>query len=625
MRAAAPSPSGGPEAEAQAKTGWIRPKGNLGPLALWTVAILMVLPLISVLIRSLAAPVVSIPGLEGVQHLGRTLDKIFSLYDLPPQQQGTALRLLLLPLSALLVATARLTFGIRLLGFRSILIAVGFNQSGVVGSLILIAVTLATIVLVRPVLRSIHLPYFGRVPVIICIVACTMVSAMLLSPWVNSRAVAGVAYFPVIVLAMLAEGFANTLDRDNAVAASWRVLTTVTLAFLIAMVSWIPALGALMLEYPELVVPEIVSIVLISEYLDLRLLSSWDARLARMFGGERSARSSRFRVVVVREAALSLAESAAREHHPVQKPRSVTRVVRALRRAGFSSLALEAGSKLPRQLKAALAPTRPGGDPRGLVLYGSLAGPGESGAVVTTAMIERAGIASIGPGPSGHALAADLFAVRTVLRQSGVHVPDFVCVSDHHDPAVESLRFPVSVRPRMKPNIRPKIVSDRTELRSAVRRIVRSNQDALLEEQVKGRRMSACLIGNDSVTCLPLVAINPRDRTKVCPALLDEVAAERVREYALLAFHALGCRDFARVEVSVSESGKVWVLEVRSQGLLASRGAFAVAAAADGREYHQLLREIIDAARARLAPAEQPRRKKAQPRSDTQSATPASV
>ena len=48
--------------------------------------------------------------------------------------------MLFLPLSALLIAVARLTFGIRVIGFRAILISVGFQESGIIPSLILIPI-----------------------------------------------------------------------------------------------------------------------------------------------------------------------------------------------------------------------------------------------------------------------------------------------------------------------------------------------------------------------------------------------------------------------------------------------------------------------------------------------------
>ena len=89
-----------------------------------------------------------------------------------------------------------------------------------VPSLILIAIAVATVVVMRPWLRRARLPYHARIAVILCVVSSTMVGSLLMGPWMNPTR-CGASLFPVIVLGMLAEGIANTLDRDNAVTASW--------------------------------------------------------------------------------------------------------------------------------------------------------------------------------------------------------------------------------------------------------------------------------------------------------------------------------------------------------------------------------------------------------------------
>jgi hypothetical protein len=57
------------------------------------------LPILSVLVRALAAPVVSIPGLDGLQAWGQ-LNQWLSLNDLPARQRDHALYLLLIPTCA---------------------------------------------------------------------------------------------------------------------------------------------------------------------------------------------------------------------------------------------------------------------------------------------------------------------------------------------------------------------------------------------------------------------------------------------------------------------------------------------------------------------------------------------
>ena len=123
----------------------------------------------------------------------------------------------------------------------------------------------------------------------------------------------------------------------------------------------------------------------------------------------------------------------------------------------------------------------------------------------------------------------------------------------------------------------------------------------MAEERAKGRRIVASLLGNNR-GCLPLVEIDVSNKKKVCPALLDETLAERVRNLATTAFRALGCRDYARVDLRLGPAGQVWVESVHQVGILARHGAFALAAASAGHTHTQLLRLIVEEARKKYSP-----------------------
>jgi D-alanine-D-alanine ligase-like ATP-grasp enzyme len=575
----------------------LNPKGHLSPLANRVLLVLALLPILSVLVRALAAPVVSVPGLSGLQAVGQTLNQWLSLNDLPARQRDHALYLLLLPTCALIVAFARLTLGFRVLGFRSILISVGFHECGVVPSLILIAIAVTTIVLVRPWLRRARLPYHARVAVILCVVASTMVGALLAGPWMNSDVLWGVAYFPVIVLGMLAEGIANTLDHDNAITASWRAATTIALAFLIALVCWIPGLRETMLHQPELVVTQIVGILWVSEYLDLRLCQGLDVRIAQALSKRWGGKRARFRVVVVLDRAAGPG-SAPVSSKLASQAQVARRLVHGLRRAGYASQAVEASPGLARRLASTLSPPEAGAAPRGIVLFPA-PGPGrEASAVGVASMLELASVPMVGPGPATYTLLADRVASLSVLRDAGVPIPAFARFARPERAALTALRFPVLVTPRWAGTTKPILAADARKLRTAVRRVLRNGgREAVAEERAGGRRIYACLIGNGRVRCLPLVELDARDRTKVCPTLLDEAVAERIRRHATAAFRALGCRDHARVDLRLGPSGQVWVEAVHQVGILARHGTFAWAAASAGTSHTQLLRLLIEEAR----------------------------
>ena len=514
-RAPDPPPGTDGEPPPPAVAGILRPKGNLSRTELVILGLVALVPLLTIAIRALSLPGFVGPGLGGLRAIAATLNQFLSLSAIPADQRDHVLYLLLFPTCALLVAVARLTFGIRVLGFRSILISVAFHQSGVVPSLLLIAIAVATIVLVRPWLRRIRLPYYARVSVILGIVATTMVAALLAGPWMRSDIPWGMAYFPVIVLGMLAEGIASTLDRDNVVAASWRAITTILLAFVIALVCRVPALRIVMLQFPELVLTQIVAIVMVSEFLDLRLLHDWDARIAN------------------------------------------------------------------KLMPGLLAKSQEGAGPNGL----------ERRPVrEIVAELEESG---------RQAAASDRIASRLLLREAGVPTPAFRVMARSRDD-VGDLRFPVVVRPRREPGVAPRIVRDRARLRVAVKDLVRRHrQRVLVEERVAGREIRVALLGNAPVECLPLVELEPKRRLKLCPARIDDDLARRIRRLARAAFRACGCRDCARVDVRVTESGEVLVIDVATHGILAGGGTVALAAAQAGYAFPQLVDRIAGLAHER--------------------------
>jgi D-alanine-D-alanine ligase len=589
----------------------IRPKGNLSAHELWILAAIAFLPLLSVAIRSLAFPGVLEGGAGVFQRIGSALQQVFSLSAVPPEQRDHVLYLLFLPTSAMLVALARLTFGLRVLGFRSILISVGFHQSGILPSLLLIAIAVTAIVLLRPWLRRVGLPYYARVSVILCTVAVTMLGALLAGPWMQSDVLWGAAFFPVIVLGMLAEGIADTMDRDNVVTASWRAISTMVLAFLIAFLGWTPALKVLLLQFPELVLTQIVAIVLISEYLDLRLLEGWDQRVAETLMPRLVAKPGSFRVAVVRGTPEPGGPTrVGRAELRREAAKSVRRIVESLRRGGYTVKVLEGDTTLLQQLRRFLPAepgARPEARPQGIVLDLAHGVRGDLRAAHVPAMLEMSGLPYVGPGPFGHAMAYDRVVSRVLLQESGLPTPASRVV-DAPGGEVAGLRYPLAVYPRREPQAKAKIVRRPEQLRDAVRQVIRRyGQDAVIEEHVRGRRISAALVGNAPIRCLPLVELNPVTGTRTCPAVLDESLAKRIRAVARRAFRACDARDYARVDVRVSARGEVRVMKVSTLGILARGGTFVLAGEHGGLPYGRLVRRIVEVARARERPAAPPR------------------
>jgi D-alanine-D-alanine ligase len=148
---------------------------------------------------------------------------------------------------------------------------------------------------------------------------------------------------------------------------------------------------------------------------------------------------------------------------------------------------------------------------------------------------------------------------------------------------------------------------------------------ALIEEYIEGREIYAAVLGNDNAEALPLIELDlsrlpegtPRIAgtevkwekethaykvTKSAPVEdLDDETTKRLCDTALAAYQALKLRDYGRLDMRLTEKGEVYVIEANPNPWLASSSEFAMAAKKSGRNYTQLIGEIVDLARNRYA------------------------
>jgi D-alanine-D-alanine ligase len=584
----------------------LRPKGNISHGALSLLLVLGLLPLAIVAVRILASPGILGPGMGGtlLPSIGQELSQILSLHNIPPGDRHRVLYILFLPTGALLIALARLTFGIRLIGFRAILISVGFQQSGIVPSLFLIIAMISVVVGIRPWLVQWRLPYFARVAVIMCLSVLLLLGALMLAPWVRSDLMWGVAFFPVIVLGLLAEGIAKTIDRDSGLAAIWRTLMTIGIALLLAGISHIPIIREVALEFPELVLTQVVAIILIAEFLDLRLFQDWDARLSgialpRLFSGAHA-----LRIAVVRNKKNNgvIGRLGAPSRGGYGR-RSVRRIVASLRQNGHSVKVFEGDMSLLSELRTFIPADPLTRQPGGIVLNLSHGIQGDGSVAHVPAMLEMAGVAYTGPTPRALIASLDRIAVSTLLRDAGIPTTDCRALSGSENDR-SRLYYPLAVKPRMALNYKLRIARNRQQLDEALQQLAECDQhDIVVEPYVQGREIDVPVVGNSPPECLPTVEVLPGKEGKTSPAALDTHLERAVRAAAIGAFRACGCRDYAVINIRLSPTGQPLVLEVRVSAVLEQGESFDIAADAAGLSFSKLLERIVLVARERYRPA----------------------
>ncbi len=255
-------------------------KGNLSGKQRLILAMLIVGPL--------AAGVCKWPVLPTSEFFMRA----FSLAHLSGNRESRVEYILSVPFGATLVVFFRLFLGIRLLGpFRSILLAVAFLITGILPGLAFLAIVIAIVLATRPLVKAIRLPYFARVSVILSIVALVMLMGLLLSTWLGIESLSRVAYFPIIALCLMGEGFAGTLSKEGLGSALWRGAMTAFVAVLITILFEINGFRKVFLYFPELLILEIGLIIVIAEFLDFRLLTRLNPPTVRRSSSGRTKRA----------------------------------------------------------------------------------------------------------------------------------------------------------------------------------------------------------------------------------------------------------------------------------------------------------------------------------------------
>lgn len=237
----------------------------------------------------------------------------------------------------------------------------------------------------------------------------------------------------------------------------------------------------------------------------------------------------------------------------------------------------------------------------------------------------------VGSSAHTHFLALNKFTAKQIMQAHGLPVPrGFLVFSTRPAPVLPpDLDYPLIVKPVAEGSSRgideQSVVHSAGELQAQLHRLLSEfGPPALVEQYVSGREFTVGVMGNPP-RALPVVeiafargargqghapvswyshAIKAGDAVPtLCPAPISAELARRLADLAVGAFKALGCLDFARVDIRVDEGGRPYVLELNSlPGLRPGYSDFPKAAAVAGFSFADLIDYLIELALARSQP-----------------------
>lgn len=217
---------------------------------------------------------------------------------------------------------------------------------------------------------------------------------------------------------------------------------------------------------------------------------------------------------------------------------------------------------------------------------------------------------------------------KQILNSHGIKTPrHFISKLNHYPTPKELLlRYPAIlklVREDASIGISEfSVVNNQNDLKERLNYLFSTyNQDVIIEEYIEGRELNVAVLGDQ---ILPISEIRfdglPEELPKIityeakwspssvyykhttpkCPAVLDKKLRIKIEQMALDAYKALECRDYARVDIRLSQKNIPYVIEVNPNPDISPDSGFVRSAAAAGINYEELLFILTNRALQRI-------------------------
>ena len=203
---------------------------------------------------------------------GETGINLFSISQLPIEEQSMFKLLLLLPLGALVVVIMRILVGVRTAGtFMPVLIAVSFLQTSLVPGLISFVVVVAAGLLMRGYLSKLNMLLVARIATLVVIVVFMIALFSVLGAKLGLKTGMTVTFFPMIILAWTIERMSILWEEEGAnevMIQGAGSLIVATIAYLLMSTS---LMAHLSFNFPEMHLITLAIILLTGQYTGYRL------------------------------------------------------------------------------------------------------------------------------------------------------------------------------------------------------------------------------------------------------------------------------------------------------------------------------------------------------------------
>lgn len=281
-------------------------------------------------------------------------------------------------------------------------------------------------------------------------------------------------------------------------------------------------------------------------------------------------------------------------------------VLKALERLGIAAVAVDFDASFVERV----ARERPS------AVFNALhGGAGENGTV--QAILDWLGIPYQGSGVRASAAAMDKWLTKSLALAEGLPTPRGVVLrleGAWPPPFPPVIGLPCVVKPIAEGSaVDVRIVRTKDQWPDAVRAAGRHDTRLLVEQYIEGREFTVAVLEREA---LPVVEITPHDEfysyaakympggsTHTVPARIDAGLARKMQALAVSLYGALGCRDYARIDMMMNAAHEPFLLECNTLPGLTELSLFPDAARAAGLSYDALVQRLVELALSRGAAA----------------------
>lgn len=241
-----------------------------------------------------------------------------------------------------------------------------------------------------------------------------------------------------------------------------------------------------------------------------------------------------------------------------------------------------------------------------------------------TGLLELLNVAYTGAPPLALGTCQNKILTKKILSSLGIPTPRYKIIRTLDSSFKLGLRYPLIIKPAFEDASvgidNDAVVYNIDKLKNRVKYIFSYlNQPALVEEFILGRELNVAVLGDRQPEILPISEIDFSElpynlhpivsyqakwdpfhiayhkTIPICPAPLEEKVKLEAEQIALKCFRAVGCRDYARVDMRLSKKdNKLYVLEINPNPDLQEDAGFMRSANQAGYSYEQTLKMIVD-------------------------------